>query len=500
MVNHKYAMRYSFVLYALCCVRTTHAFVRCPLTHPRKLTPTRVHLQPTKQPPLRPEESDGHKEDKKLLAGLPLPIFFSITTIYFIQGALTLSRLATTYILKDEFHLDASTLAALAGIISIPWTIKPLYGFLTDNVPLFDYRRKSYLFLASCAASAAQFSVSQATIVADVPSLIAAVTMSSLSIAITDVVADSIVVERSRSNSDDQAGNLQSLCWISSSIGAIIAAFFSGQLIEILGPRGVFEVSSFLPLGVFLSALFVDEEPVSKRKSSTIANEANDDEVTQFTLLKKALISPAIISPMLWIFLWQSTPSSDSAFFFYLTNTLFFSPDTLGKVKLVTAISGLVGILIYRQFLRAVDIKKLLKFCGFAAFPLSLSPLILISHLNQTLGIPDKLFVFGDDAVITVLAELAFLPILVLASSLCPPGIEGSLFATMMSIFNFAGVVGNEFGALLTKTIGYTGAVGESTRPLEMLIVLCSLINLIPVFFIDKLVGGGVGGSNRPKE
>ena len=35
--------------------------------------------------------------------------------------------------------------------------------------------------------------------------------------------------------------------------------------------------------------------------------------------------------------------------------------------------------------------------------------------------------------------------------SLAAPGVEGTLFAALMSVFNGAGVVGSETGALLTK-------------------------------------------------
>ena len=33
------------------------------------------------------------------------------------------------------------------GITSIPWIIKPCWGAISDGIPLFGYRRKSYLIL-----------------------------------------------------------------------------------------------------------------------------------------------------------------------------------------------------------------------------------------------------------------------------------------------------------------------------------------------------------------
>ena len=39
---------------------------------------------------------------------------------------------------------------------------------------------------------------------------------------------------------------------------------------------------------------------------------------------------------------------------------------------------------------------------------------------NRALGLSDELFVLGDSAVLTVLGQVSFMPILVLAARLCP--------------------------------------------------------------------------------
>ena len=52
-----------------------------------------------------------------------------------------------------------------------------------------------------------------------------------------------------------------------------------------------------------------------------------------------------------------------------------------------------------------------------------------------------------------VFGQLAFMPLLVLAASLCPPGVEGTLFALLMSTFNAGGIVGQELGAALTQAL-----------------------------------------------
>ena len=37
--------------------------------------------------------------------------------------------------------------AVLTGLGAAPWVVKPLYGFISDTVPIFGYRRRSYLII-----------------------------------------------------------------------------------------------------------------------------------------------------------------------------------------------------------------------------------------------------------------------------------------------------------------------------------------------------------------
>ena len=104
------------------------------------------------------------------------------------------------------------------------------------------------------------------------------------------------------------------------------------------------------------------------------------------------------------------------------------------------------------------------------------------------LGIPDGAFVFGDDVALSILGELAFLPTLVLAARLCPPGVEAVLFATLMSIYNGASTVGTEVGAALTKVLGVTESDFSN---LALLTIICNVSSLFPLVFIGWLDGVG---------
>ena len=420
----------------------------------------------------------------------PTPEILAIMTIYFVEGTLGLARLAQTFYLKDTLHLGPAELSALMGIFTIPWTIKPLYGFLSDGFPLWGYRRRSYLIVAGVVGFFCYFAlgfnfwgVFDASTPGDqVRATIAAFVVSSASIACSDVVADGIVVQRTRDSNDPTvAGGLQSLCWGSAAVGGLLSAYFSGSLLEIMGAQKVFTISSILPLLVAAIALAIDEAPSRHRVTP---NERKTGIQDQIEALWSALKLPAVWRPALFLFLWQSTPTSEGAFLYFMTNDLGMGPEFLGRVRLVTAAAGLLGVWAYQKYFRSVPIKDILFWTSIASTPLGLSQLLLVTHMNRDLGIPDGAFVFGDDVALAILGQLAFLPTLVLAARICPPGVEAVLFATLMSIFNGASAVGTEVGALLTKMMGVTESNFDN---LAWLTFICNISSLYPLLFIGWL-------------
>lgn len=92
---------------------------------------------------------------------------------------------------------------------------------------------------------------------------VALTTISSLGLAFSDVLVDAIVVSKSRGGDQGRAGALQSLCWSSSSVGALLSAYFSGSFVENFGPSWVFGVTSIFPLITAGVSFLIKEEPVS---------------------------------------------------------------------------------------------------------------------------------------------------------------------------------------------------------------------------------------------
>jgi folate/biopterin transporter len=419
------------------------------------------------------------KFTKKLLLGNDLtPELFAIMTVYFVQGILGLSRLAVSFFLKDDLGLSPAEVAALMGIAAFPWVIKPVFGFLSDGLPLFGYRRKSYLILSGILGSLAWIAL--ATVVTKPWMATLAILGSSLSVAMSDVIVDSVVVERARKESLVQSGSLQSLTWGCAAIGGLITAYFSGWLLQHFSNQVVFGITATFPLLVSAIAGLIVE---TSDQISVISHQSSDKKGNNLVLgqikqLWGAIKQKTIWLPTLFVFIWQATPSAESAFFFFTTNELGFQPEFLGRVRLVTSVAALVGIWLYQRFLKTIPFRSILGWSIVISSALGMTTLLLVTHTNRAIGIDDHWFSLGDTLILTVMGQIAFMPILVLSARLCPVGVEATLFALLMSIWNLAGLLSQELGALLTHWLGVTET---DFANLWLLVLITNLSTLLPL-------------------
>jgi folate/biopterin transporter len=419
-------------------------------------------------------------KEKIFFGNEPSTELIAILTVYFVQGILGLARLAVSFFLKDELRLSPAQVSALLGIVALPWIVKPLFGFISDGLPIFGYRRRPYLILAGILGTISW--VSLATIVHDPISATAAIALGSLSVAVSDVIVDSLIVERARGESHEAAGSLQSLCWGTAALGGLITAYFSGLLLEHFTTRTVFWITATFPLIVSGVAWLIAETPISKDK-----NQQNNESINvkqQIKQLRQAITQKAIWLPTAFVFIWQGTPSADSAFFFFTTNELHFEPEFLGRVRLVTSLASLAGVWIFQRFLKTVPFRVIFGWSTVFSAVLGMTMLILVTHANRILGIDDRWFSLGDSLVLTVMGQIAYMPVLVLAARLCPPGVEATFFALLMSVSNLSGLLSYELGAGLTHLMGITESNFDN---LPLLVIITNVSTLLPLPFLNWL-------------
>jgi folate/biopterin transporter len=432
----------------------------------------------------------GHSFDLELGA---------IAIIYFVQGAMAISQLAVSFFLKDDLGLSPAEVASMGGITMLPWTIKPLYGLISDGFPIFGYRRRPYLLLSSVLGI---FAWSSMGLWVKTPFwAIAMIAAGSLSLACSDAITDALIVQRARLEPEGDAGSLQSFSWIASSIGAIMSAYLSGYLLEHFGAKFVFEITAILPLLVGISAFAIADPPMStvyivapdksatNLESTTPATLSRNSQLWMslkfnFSQLRQAFTNKSIWLPTLFLFIWQATPSSDTAFFYFTTNELKFNPEFLGTIKFFASWAGLLGVWLFQRFFKAVPTRKIFFWTTIISTVLGLTSLLLVTHTNRALGIDDRWFSLGDSLILTVAGRIAFMPVLVLAARLCPEGIEATLFALLMSVINISALCSFQLGAVLTHFLGVTESNFDN---LWILITIANISSLLPLPFLKWL-------------
>lgn len=94
---------------------------------------------------------NGQDFQYPLKQGVSHTFYFVTSWILFLQGISELSGLAVSYFYKNELKVDPAVLSTVTSLTALPWTIKPLYGLITDGWPIFGYRRKPYLMMCGVA-------------------------------------------------------------------------------------------------------------------------------------------------------------------------------------------------------------------------------------------------------------------------------------------------------------------------------------------------------------
>src|ERR1700691_6317946 len=122
-----------------------------------------------------------------------LLIFFGL--VYVVEGLGQVVGLVSqplNYYLKEVQGWTPVQVTAFVTVFNLPWIIKPVYGLISDFVPLFGYRRKSYLIIANVAAIGGYFWVTRLTAPSD---LAIALMLTAYAMAISSTLCGGVLVE-----------------------------------------------------------------------------------------------------------------------------------------------------------------------------------------------------------------------------------------------------------------------------------------------------------------
>src|SRR5215467_2690768 len=120
-------------------------------------------------------------------------LFFAL--VYVVEGAGQTGGLIAqplNFFLKQTYGWTPVQVTAYLTVLNLPWIIKPVYGIVSDFLPLFGYRRKSYLVLANLGAAAAYWWVTQIIAPSEI---VFALLLTAYGMAISSTICGAILVE-----------------------------------------------------------------------------------------------------------------------------------------------------------------------------------------------------------------------------------------------------------------------------------------------------------------
>ena len=393
---------------------------------------------------------------------IPLLSFYLLLGVCFQFPAV-----AMRYWLMEDVRVTPAQMGAIFGVTAIPWCMKPLYGFISDSYPIYGLRRRPYMVMMSFLSCAMWI------VLPFVPHdefiITFVLTISSIGMSFTDVMADSLLVEVARDEKSDNKGIIQSWAWIMRFSGGLIASGVGAVMYEHFGAVNVFLINSMVPVSIAILSTYIPDQPSTMRL----------DWRRTGVKLWSAIRRPMIYRPAFFIFLICVTPGYGGAMSFFYDRELGFTPTEFGILDTMGYIVSIIGTIIYKKWLRNVSFTKIFGWALLLSFFLENTLLLLVLHTNRTLGIPDFVFALAERIVITLVSQFISMPMVVLGARVCPVGVEATLYALLMSITNFGGVISSEWGSLFTNMFGITG---ENFRNLWKLVLLCNAFDLIPLF------------------
>ncbi|KAK6153833.1 hypothetical protein DH2020_013472 [Rehmannia glutinosa] len=415
---------------------------------------------------------------KKLSDELHWSFVLGVVIVYGInQGiGLGLSKVSTQYYMKDEQKLQPSEAQVYHGLIMIPWIVKPLWGLLTDTIPIAGYRRRPYFIFAGIIGAISMITLSlEKNLYLGFALLL--LICGSGGAAVADVTIDACVTENSITH-PSLAGEMQSLCGLCSSVGQLIGYTLSGFLVHLIGSKGALGVLS-IPAGLVILVGMIIQEPLIRNFSyKRVSHKFVDAGRAMWMALK----CPVIWRPCLYMYLSLAVSLHiHEGMFYWYTDAQTgpsFSQEVVGSISAVGAVGSLLGVLLYQNAFRSHPFRRVLFWAQLLYGASGMLDLILVLRINLIFGVPDYIVVVFDAAVSHMIGRLKWMPLLVLSSKLCPAGIEGTFFALIMSIDHIGSFSASWGGGFLLHALNVTRTTFDN---LWLAILIRSIFRVLPI-------------------
>jgi hypothetical protein len=477
-------------------------------------------------------ETTAAQPPRSRLADILQPIramrwgYLPLLMVYFAYGALGLIDVSRDMWIKEKLTLSAADLAGLGVWLSLPWTMKMVFGQLVDCYPIFGSQRRAYVLIGATLVACGLVVLAGAAggwiAVARPDQLyVAGAMLMVLGAVIQDVVADAMSTEvvprvdaagNPRSEHDIRAdlGMVQVLGRLALSFGILSVAGLSGWIAQHYDRETVFLIGLVVPAISLLGLIFVNEglsEPQQPDRRIILGGLAFGTVVVLIGFAELPfgqelifVISMAVICTMLVIvtrtvehstrmaifyasiviFVFRATPSVGDGYFWWTLDVLKFDEAFYGVLRQTSAIISIVAMWALSRQLTEYSVARVLLWITIAGTFLSLPNIGLfygVHHWTEAnFGFGARTIAVIDAAASSPFAQLSMIPLLALTAFYAPANQRATWFALMASLMNMALVAGQ----LQTKYLNQIYVVGRGEyADLGVLLIAATAAGLV---------------------
>ena len=417
--------------------------------------------------------------------------YIPLLLIYFSYGSGVFTAIAENFWVKDTLDMTASNLAELAVWLSVPWTVKMIFGQMVDSINIFGSNRKSYVYIGAVLITISSLMmiavVGDYAIVEGFPKktvYIFASVIAVIGFVMQDVVADTMTTEvidknQSQEEINQELATIQVLARLSLGFAIFITGWIGGELADVFhdNRQVVFQIALFVPLLSILGVTLVKLNPVPVSPVNKhvlfgglifavfiVLMGYNDVPYSQEIIfvislsvvlyLLSDLISDLdanvirhIKMAMIIIFVYRAMPSVGAGLSWWEIDVLGFDESFFAKLSAIGGGIALAGMWFSAKFIIKRDIAEVLIFLTIIGTLLSMPIVAMYYDIHTMLGFDARTVALVDTAMASPFDYIAQVLMLTLVAIYAPEGKKGTWFALMASLMNIA----LSAGGLLTK-------------------------------------------------
>ncbi len=329
------------------------------------------------------------------------------------------------YLLKDVMHLGPARAALFITLMTLPLTIKPVFGFLTDMLPWAGRRRKPHMIAFSLIVSAGWLLLAYLKNYGYAATL-AILVLVNVGFVLSALVCGGVLVERGRESG--KTGPYQAVQIGTLYATLILTGLGGGWLVSHASYKSIFLLASVFPLMAAASASWIDEDEVGGVEETVARG---------WSGLKTLVRDPRAWAIAAAIFLWDFCPFLGTAQFYYQSVALKLSPVFIGGLSTAGGFAGVAGAALSGKLsAKTGGTERLARWSISAGGALTLLYVFYVGAWSTM--ILTVLF-----SLTGVIFRLAWMD---LAARACPKGAEATAFAAFMAVFNIAAAASNGLG------------------------------------------------------